>query len=527
MSVRDPQIAMLEKVGSQNVDLLVKEASNNKNFYLTKAIDALAQPENKQQIIDACSSNPDLMDTVVKHGWQADAKPLLLTVLDNPKQYRPASWIAGIVSFKDPSTYDGLKSYFSENGDPRILSEFQKLPDFDLAGTIDQAWKKAQTATRPQYFNLLQPAAQYGEPGVIDVAVKILNGKDEYMKPSVRTVFETYTPVPGRVRSSASKSPMEPEPNRDTEIVAWYEANKTNLNYDPQTQRFVLGAIGSQPPPTPLSSASPAGLSAGSTNPVNSVQSTNQPQPIVMPTIYMMRELGRQAATGDTGAIDRIETIRLSIYQNISYKDSVHMKENWTLMKAAFDQLALPIKGNDASDPAFKSLLYAAGIPGLKGFTVDSFGIAAAHGNTTSLDILLHYSDHGILLSDAVGGLKYPAESGDPEAVAFLIKVIDDESHNPLWDMASSGLENAANQGNPEAQRVRAKYAEYKKQTSHQTKETPHPSPGASLSPTPIVSLAKAETVSTVKPESTPIQPISTNNPAGAASSAPTQGATK
>jgi len=310
--------------------------------------------------------------------------------------------------------------------------------------------------------------------------------------------------------------------------LAWYETNKANLNYDTQTQRFVLGANGSQTPqplPPLLSGASPAGLSVGSTNPVNSVQSTNQPQPIVMPTIYMMRELGRQAASGDTSAIDKIELIRQSIYQNCSYKDNPRgWMENAVLMRAALDQTALSIKGDDPNDPAFKSLLYAATMPGIRGFIADSFGTAAAQGNKPSLDVLLHYSEHGFLLSSAVGGLCKPAQNGNPEAVAFLIKVADDESSKALWYMSTSALENAANEGNPDAQRVRAKYADYEKQRRHPGKSFPQPSPGVlpasapSTAPTPSASPGSA---------ATPIQPIPPTNAVGAASASPSKGDAK
>ena len=180
------------------------------------------------------------------------------------------------------------------------------------------------------------------------------------------------------------------------------------------------------------------------------------------PTAQSMRELGAQAGHGDIGAIDRIEEIRNELYQDIDYqKDRKRAISNLVLMQAAFDEIARSVKGSDAADPAFRSLLYATGKNRLASFTSDAFGKAAAMGHKPSLDVLLHHNEHGILLSSAVFGLTMPAEKGNEQAITFLAAVIDNDSQKPLWYGASKGLVMAANQGNPVAQRAMSKFSEH------------------------------------------------------------------
>ena len=490
----DPRIGMLEKVGSRNVDLLVDAVISQKNYFLIRAINSLAQPENKDQILKGCTSNPDLMNIVISHGWQADAKPLLLGILETPSEYYPVSWITGVVSFNDPSTFEGLKNYYAEHPDYDVMTELKKLQDFDIKGAVDLAWKKAQTDRYPQYGQLLMPAVEFGETGVLDIASRILRGSDNYLKEQARIAFETYTPVTGSMCDVIMQNGiLTQKENRYLEIATWYDQNKDNLIYDSQGKRFVFlsGAVPSGAtltnPPSTLgakenqktvlqSSATNTSMTPSVTSTVdassNETSSSASPQ-FVMPTIYTMKELGRQAATGDTAAIDQIEAIREKIYEGVTYKDNRdRFIQNGELIKAALNETAKSIKGQDPSDPAFKALIYAAAKQNLGGYAAGALGIAAASGNQPSLDVLLNYPQYGLILSGVVAALSKAAEMGNPKAIEFLVKVIDNDSAKPLWYMASRGLFVPANQGNPEAKRAIARYSEYELQRKEKQSAT-------------------------------------------------------
>jgi hypothetical protein len=185
------------------------------------------------------------------------------------------------------------------------------------------------------------------------------------------------------------------------------------------------------------------------------------------PSTAKMKELGRQAATGDKTAIDKIEEIRVELYEGINYEtDRERVIKNLNLMTSAFDVIAKEVKDPSDSDPAFQSLKYATGIDRLAGFTANAFGIAAANGHKPSLDVLLHYPQYGLLLSSVVFALNKPASKGNEEAIDFLVDVINNEKHKPLWRGASQGLVMASNSGNAKAKAALVKYEEYEKDRS-------------------------------------------------------------
>ncbi len=233
----DPQLEMLEKVGTQNVDLLIQMAGDNHNYYLNRAINTLVQPDQKGMVIAALATNHDLIDTIVDHGWQADAKSTLLQAFAQnvPNAgYYPTSWITAIAALHDPSTYDSLKNYYINNPSREVFKALQSVPDFDLAGTVDLAWKKMRYGPVWRTREMLQPAAQFGEPDVVGIAVGLLKRTDDYSRQMARKILKQYTPATGAT---------------DADLIAWYESNKANLVFDPKADKFVLGSPGAQVAP--------------------------------------------------------------------------------------------------------------------------------------------------------------------------------------------------------------------------------------------------------------------------------------
>jgi len=237
----DPQIGMVEKVGTQNVDLLIQMARDDDNYYVNHAINTLAQPADMPMVIDALGQDRDLIDTVIDHGWQADAKAALLEMLAKKSPtsgYYPESWYTALASLKDPSTYDALKTKYIEDPDEDLFKALQALPNFDLAGAVDAAWKSAQATGAWKVREALPAALQFGEPDAIDVAVKMLGAPDNgYDKQRARKFLKQYTPVVG---------------NTDAELLDWFKKNRAKLVFDPNAHKFILaGSPASPPPPQP------------------------------------------------------------------------------------------------------------------------------------------------------------------------------------------------------------------------------------------------------------------------------------
>jgi hypothetical protein len=252
ISENDPQESMLEKVGAQNVDLLVAAACDTHNFYLNGAIDRLAQPDQKAMIIGDLPTNPDLISTVVDHGWQADARDTLLAglVANTPKtrmrqqgdlySYLPLAWIGAIVELKDPSTYGALKSYFINHPTDTLYRMLRSLSGFDLAGGLNQTWNESRTKSLfANVRDLLPAAAESGKPDVPAVLVQLLskNG-DPYSRQMARKVARQYTPAVG---------------STDDDLAAWLKANEANLVFDAASKKFVLSRS-----PIPSAPATPS-----------------------------------------------------------------------------------------------------------------------------------------------------------------------------------------------------------------------------------------------------------------------------
>ena len=255
-----------QQVGAENVDLLIAAAHDSHLYYLNRAIDRLAQPDQKEMVLADLPTNTDLVQTVVDHGWQADAKDLLMAGLaanssDHPTNhllysYINSPWVAAVASLKDPATYPALEAYFIHHPDAGSLRVLRGLPGFDAAGALDQAWKSSQTGHEPwKITSLLSFAAEVGEPDVPQALTRFLGKNNErFVRQSAREVARKYTTAVGQT---------------DDELAAWFKANGANLVFDPAQKKYVISAA---PPPPPI--PTPASVPATSTN---SAPVTNAP----------------------------------------------------------------------------------------------------------------------------------------------------------------------------------------------------------------------------------------------------------
>jgi hypothetical protein len=175
------------------------------------------------------------------------------------------------------------------------------------------------------------------------------------------------------------------------------------------------------------------------------------------PTAADMRQIGKRASQGDLAAFEELKQIHEILYRDIDYnKDQGRASSNLVLMKAAFDEIG-QAAGREAKS-AMEALRKANIEPGLKSFAPDAFGIAAGMGNVEALNILLDYKSNAILLSSAVFALRAAAARNEPRAVDFVIEIINDLKHKPLWHGASEGLAAAAQAGNQKSREALEKY---------------------------------------------------------------------
>lgn len=177
------------------------------------------------------------------------------------------------------------------------------------------------------------------------------------------------------------------------------------------------------------------------------------------PSESLMRSIGQRAGNGDLTAIEKLMEIKTELYKDIDRsRDRERMIENARLMRTAFGEIGKKIRREDVDGPALKAIRHTLEYTDLAGFAADALGDAAARGNKVALDMLLNYKTNRILLSSATFALGEAADKEIPEAVEFMIDIMNNESHRALWREASSHLANAARHGNTRAKQAMQKY---------------------------------------------------------------------
>jgi len=231
-SDKDPQTGMLEKVGPENLDLLIAAAnrfrSDGAHFYMSNAIKRLVRPEDEALILQSLADEHDLAEIVVKFGWQPDARDTLISGLAREKHYLPADWIKAVASLQDPSSYPALRSYLVNGNNKRqTFDSIRQLPGFDAPGAVDEMWQKARHGSRHEAMNegICEIAAEYGHLDALDMAAGILETeKNQWELKQARRVITKFTEAAGD----------------DPALVAWCQGRRDKLVFDPQSGKFVL-----------------------------------------------------------------------------------------------------------------------------------------------------------------------------------------------------------------------------------------------------------------------------------------------
>jgi hypothetical protein len=227
---RDPQVAMLTKIGSENLDVLVdidsRVYATGAARYLRSAIQRLVLPEHKELILQALPIDHHLADVIVHNGWQADARDTLISELRREGQSLPAGWLKAVAALQDPTTYPDIKAYFVRCANPQqTFDAIKQLPDLDLADAVDQVWKKARNSAPFPMLAACGIAAEFGHLDALNAAVNALKkDRNEYVQNRAAAILQKYTTASGDHHA----------------LVAWFEANKDKLTFDQKAKKFVV-----------------------------------------------------------------------------------------------------------------------------------------------------------------------------------------------------------------------------------------------------------------------------------------------
>jgi len=229
----DPQVAMLEKVGDANLDLLLDPQSAGGGMvpvFIVRAVGDLAEDQDQALILSHLKDYPMLIQVVQKKRWEQAAKPILLESIRAFPDNGDPEWFSVIAGYKDPATYPDLTRVFVVSMNKYLIFQDMKhLPGFDLKGAVDQAWEHQKTtpvdATSDDY-QMAVLAAPYGHRDALDYLVQVL---------SLHSATPNWLPGPGEAIHDAVEIS-----STVTDIPAWYAANKDNLQFDATRSKFIL-----------------------------------------------------------------------------------------------------------------------------------------------------------------------------------------------------------------------------------------------------------------------------------------------
>jgi hypothetical protein len=391
------------------------------NAYISLAAIEPPRPGLKEAILRILPANEEAIDFITRYHWEADAKSLLLQKLSSAVFGQPVNrkWIQALAAIHDPSIYPLLLTYTENNlnnfHNPDILDDIRPLPASMVLPLVNRAWKAVQGTDNEPYA--LVPVAKWGFTDALDRSAAILSepqetdrqklGSQQWHKSYARQAFNVTTPCPTRLL--------------DIDLVAWYTTQKTNLAFDPGLNRFLFH-------PKPLS------------NDLSWPSADNT-----------MKALGESAAAGDAGAFAEIAATLERATEGLDPKQDAEKIQN---TQGELGSSAFSVFQNAAQkNPGIFTLLESANQqPVLRRFVVDIYGPAAAAGNDTALDALLHYQTHQWDLMDVVNNLAGSITNGNEKAIAFAETLpADPKCTSFVLNRASDELLNTANAGNEAA----------------------------------------------------------------------------
>ncbi len=225
-SPRDIQIAMLSKVGSENIDLLFDYVQN---YHVHNAISNIATQKDKKMILKALAAYPQLITCVIKNHWTKDAKEIIMTRLKrNTGSYLPVQWVEVAAQLASPKEYDILEKYFISSVNPEMTYKaLNQLEGFDMKHAVAKAWAYQKNGVQPwTKKQMAMIAARFGHKDALTYLIKAYRVEvNQYSLNQMRT---TIYQLLGEVFP----------PKKMTE---WYKKNQANLVFNPKDERYSLG----------------------------------------------------------------------------------------------------------------------------------------------------------------------------------------------------------------------------------------------------------------------------------------------
>lgn len=233
-SSQDPQVKMLARVGADNLQLLIDalpigSSSISGSYHLKQAIQLLADESHKDLILKELPIRQQLVSVVLERGWQEDAREILISEMnDAGGDQLSTDWFRAVASLQDPETYDALTRYFASSMNAGYLYQYiSMLPGIQLDDAVAKAWEKAKYSNSNYTVGRMASIAiEYGHQDAVEALIDCIKNPPPHLSSLVnpRLTLLMHLDTKGS--------------NKD--IIDWYEANKDNLVFDPESKKFRL-----------------------------------------------------------------------------------------------------------------------------------------------------------------------------------------------------------------------------------------------------------------------------------------------
>lgn len=223
-SSTDPQIAMLSKIASKHLGLLLAYAQN---YYVRTAIPNVASKNDKKKILEALKVYPQLITCVIKYEWTEDAKEIIFDYLkNNTGTYLPYQWIDVAVQLSTPKEYAVLEKHFIKGNNPEMnYRALCQLEHFDMKKAVDKAWnyqkKRAQAWQKKQIAII---AAKFGHKDALKYLVYAY--RIEINQHSINQIKSSLYQLTGQTLSPKK-------------MTKWYKEHQAKLVFDPESEEYL------------------------------------------------------------------------------------------------------------------------------------------------------------------------------------------------------------------------------------------------------------------------------------------------
>lgn len=239
----DPAVGLLAKAGPAHIDLLANALSKARHpvdFALTCAINATVQKENQEVILKFLPVTPNLIQSVLEIGCQADAKPVIVQELRKDRSDLPQEWVVMAAQYEDTDSNEAVRRYVSKMFFPgytmKALVEQTSLDISDIAVRRYKEMRRSHDSFSVyELSSLAQVVALCGEVDGLKTLCDVFMGRVKVDRAFSSDSSNYY-------KQEARKMVMKLSDARgsDEEIDKWIRENFTKLTFNREVKRYVL-----------------------------------------------------------------------------------------------------------------------------------------------------------------------------------------------------------------------------------------------------------------------------------------------